>query len=109
MKKLAVAVAMLAIAGVVIAQDAPNAEKPEAAKPAACSEMKAAPAETGASTECAFGAKEKMVDGKPSLWICHKQGCKYFPRKNVKCFKSAEEAKAAGVARFCKICCKDLQ
>lgn len=119
MKRFAFVIALLAIAGVVIAQDAPKAEKPEAAAPAAATEVKesapAAPEAPAAEVKAApaakgeFCAREKMVDGKATLMKCHKKGCKFFPRKDVKCFPSADAAKAAGVSGFCKICCKDQQ
>jgi len=127
MKKLVVAVAFLAIAGVLFAQEAPKAEKPEAAAPesaasmgnemkapseaaapksaAPAGEMKAAPA----TTEGDFCAKVKKEEGKETLGKCHKKGCKFFPKGKLKCFPSADAAKAAGVTSFCKLCCPDLQ
>jgi|ADurb_Gel_02_Slu_FD_contig_31_935756_length_935_multi_5_in_0_out_0_2 hypothetical protein len=108
MKRFAFVIALLAIAGVVFAQDAPVAEKSEADAPAGAAVVKeAAPAAPAAEGD--FCARERMVDGKPTLMKCHKKGCKFFPKKDVKCFASAEAAKAAGVTSFCKICCKDQQ
>lgn len=118
MKRFAFVIALLAIAGVVLAQDAPKAEKSEAAAPAATEVKESAPAAPAApaaevkaapASEGEFCAREKMVDGKMTLMKCHKKGCKFFPKKDVKCFPSADAAKAAGVAGFCKICCKDQQ
>ncbi|MCX6339924.1 MAG: hypothetical protein NTX71_08400 [Candidatus Aureabacteria bacterium] len=120
MKKLAVAVVFLAIAGVIFAQDAPKAEKPEGAAPAApvSGEVKEAPAEAPASAavkeapaaaEGEFCAKVRTVDGKETLGKCHKKGCKFFPKGNLKCFPTADAAKGAGVLGFCKMCCKELQ
>lgn len=118
MKRVVVAVAFLAIAGVVFAQDAPKAEEPEVAAPVVAGgevsaaapaaegvEVKAAPA----AAEGEFCARAKTVEGKETMGKCHKKSCKFFPKKNVKCFPTADAAKAAGVTAFCKICCKDQQ
>ncbi|MEI6632521.1 MAG: hypothetical protein WCP22_01750 [Chlamydiota bacterium] len=111
MKRFAIAVAFLAIAGVLFAQDAPKAEKPEIAAPSAAgTEVKAAPAQAApAAAEGEFCAKVKTVDGKETLGKCHKKGCKFFPKGNLKCFPTADAAKSAGAASFCKMCCKELQ
>lgn len=113
MKKLAVAVAFLAIAGVLFAQDAPKAEKPEVAAPAAVTEVKAAPAaevKAASAVEDEFCAKVVVVEGKETFpKKCHKKGCKFYSKRNTKCFPTADAAKAAGVTAFCKQCCKDQQ
>jgi hypothetical protein len=116
MKRFAIAVAFLAIAGVICAQDAPKAEKPEVAAPAAGGEVKEAPVAPAAEVKAApavedeFCAKVVMVEGKETFpKKCHKKGCKFYSKKNVKCFPTAEAAKAAGVTGFCKQCCKDQQ
>jgi len=111
MKKLAVAVVFLAIAGVLLAQDAPKAEKPEVAAPAAAGgEVKEAPAAAApAAAEGEFCAKVKKEGDVEKLGKCHKKGCEYFPKGNLKCFPTADAAKSAGVSSFCKICCKELQ
>lgn len=108
MKKLAIAVVFLAIAGIVLAQDAPKADKPEGAAPASA-EVKEAPAAAPAAAEGEFCARERTVEGKATLGKCHKKSCKFFPKKDVKCFSSADAAKVAGVTSFCKICCPELQ
>ena len=61
------------------------------------------------AAEGEFCCRERMTDGKPTLGKCHRKACKFFPRKDVKCYPTADAAKAAGCAGFCKICCKDLQ
>lgn len=124
MKKLAIAVVFLAIAGVLFAQEAAKVEKAEPAAPAAAGEVKEAPAAAApaaaevkeapaaaapAAAEGEFCAKMKKEGDVEKLGKCHKKGCKFFPKSNVKCFPTADAAKAAGVASFCKICCKDLQ
>ncbi len=122
MKKLAVAVVFLAIAGVLFAQDAPKAENPEAAAPAAAAgEVKEAPAAAapaGEVKEAPAAAAPAAAQGEfcvkvrkdGSMGKCHKKGCEFFPTKgNIKCFPTADAAKSAGVTSFCKICCKDLQ
>ena len=114
MKRLTIAMVLLAVTGILFAQEAPVAEKPEApaaaevkeapAPAAEPAEVKAAPAAEGE-----FCARERMTDGTPTLGKCHKKGCKFFPKKDLKCFPTADAAKAAGCSGFCKICCKDLQ
>ena len=116
MKKLAIAVVFLAIAGVLFAQEeAAKVEKAEPAAPAAAgaavkeAPVAVAPAAAPAATEGEFCAKVRKDGDVEKLGKCHKKGCKFFPKGNVKCVPTAEAAKAAGVTSFCKICCKDLQ
>lgn len=108
MKRYAIAMVLLAVAGVLFAQEAPDAEKLQAPTAESAAEVKEAPAAAPAA-EGDFCCRERMQDGKPTLGKCHRKACKFFPRKDVKCFPTAEAAKAAGCAGFCKICCKDLQ
>ncbi|MCX6357726.1 MAG: hypothetical protein NT045_07645 [Candidatus Aureabacteria bacterium] len=116
MKKLVVAVAFLAIAGILCAQDLPQAENPESAAPAPASAVvKEAPAAVApaavvpAATEGDFCAKVRKEGDVEKLGKCHKKSCKFFPKGNVTCFPTADAAKAAGVSGFCKLCCKDQQ
>ena len=64
MKRYAIAMVLLAFAGVLFAQEAPDAEKPQAPAAESAAEVKEAPAAAPAA-EGDFCCRERMQDGKP--------------------------------------------